>query len=92
MAHSFPTRRSSDRQGEALIGFGGGDHPLLAPILPLPASKPGNVGRPQIAPRLEVVRPHFILALPGLHQDEEVAEEDDAGPHPHEHLAQVDED
>ena len=36
--------------------------------------------------------PHFVFALPGLHQDEEVAEEDDAGQHPHEHLAQVHED
>jgi len=78
---------SPSRHDEALVGFGSGDHPLLAPILPLPANKPGNVGRPQIAPRLEVVRPHFILALPGLHQEQEVAEENDLGLHPHEHLA-----
>ena len=36
--------------------------------------------------------PHFVFAPPGLHQLEEVAEEEDAGPHPHEHLSQVHED
>ena len=33
-----------------------------------------------------------MRAIGQPNQDEEVAEEDDAGPHPHEHLAQVDED
>ena len=81
--------RPLGRQGEALVGVGGGDHPLPAPILPLSASEAGDVGRLQIIPCLEVVRPDFILALPGLHQNEEVAEEDDAGPHPHEHHSTV---
>jgi len=52
----------------------------------------GNVGRRQVTPHLEVVSPHFVLAPPGLHQNEEIAEEDDAGPHSHEHLAQMHED
>jgi hypothetical protein len=33
-----------------------------------------------------------VLSLPRLHQHEEMAEEGDAGGHPHEHLAEVDED
>ena len=92
MVHSFPTRRSSDRQGEALVGLGGGDHPIPAPLLPLSAGKAGNVRSRQVTPHLEVVPPHFVPAPSGPHQNEEVAEEDDAGPHSHEHLAQVHED
>jgi hypothetical protein len=33
-----------------------------------------------------------VLALPRPHQHEEVAEEGSTGPHPHEYLAEVDED
>src|SRR6185436_1708545 len=38
-----------------LVGFGGGDHPILAPLLPLPASKAGNVRRRRVAPCLEII-------------------------------------
>src|SRR6185437_16524865 len=45
------------RQGEALVGFGGGDHPIPAPLLSLSASKAGNVRSRQVTPYLEVVPP-----------------------------------
>src|SRR6185437_7228859 len=80
------------RQGKALVGFGGGNHPIPAPLLPPSASKARNVRSRQVAPYLEVVPSHFVPAPSGPHQNEEVAEEDDAGTHSHEHLAQVHED
>ena len=43
-------------------------------------------------PRLEVVRTEMVLGLLGLHQHEKMAEERGARRHPHEHLAQMDED
>src|SRR6185312_376716 len=55
-------------------------------------SKAGNVRSRRVTPYLEMVPPHFVPAPSGPHQNEEVAEEDEAGPHSHEHLTQVHED
>ena len=42
--------KSGRANDEVIMGVGGGDHPFLAPILPLPASEAGDVGRLQVAP------------------------------------------
>ena len=73
------------------MGFRGGDHPIRLPVFPFPTAEIGEVGGRRSKPRLEVVAPDLVLALPGLHQHEEIAEEGDAGLHPHKHLAQVNE-
>jgi hypothetical protein len=67
------------------------DH-LFTPLKVLSAAEGGDVGYGQIRPRLEVVGTEMVLGFPRLDQHEEMAEEGRAGGHPHEHLAEVDED
>jgi hypothetical protein len=80
------------RQGEAIVGLGAGDHPVGVPVFPPHAAEGRDVGAGRVRPRLEVVGAEVVLSLPRLHQHEEMAEEGGAGGHPHEHLAEVDED
>jgi hypothetical protein len=80
------------RQGKTVIGLCTGDHPVIAPVLPPRATKGGDVGHGWIWPRLEIVATEVVLALNRSHQHEELAKEGSAGCHPHEHLAEVDED
>jgi hypothetical protein len=80
------------RQDEAVVGLGTGDHPVDALVFPPHAAEGGDVGYGRIRPRLKVVGTKMVLSLPRLDQHEEMAEEGSAGGHPHEHLAEVDED
>src|SRR5688572_12992465 len=77
---------------EAIVGLGGGDHPIIVPVFPPCAAEGGDVGYGGIQPRLKVVGTKMVPSLPRLDQHEEVAEEGSTGGHPYEHLAEVDED
>jgi hypothetical protein len=80
------------RQHEAVIGLGASDHPVIVPIFPPCAAEGGDVGYGRIWPRLKIVGTKMVPSLPRLDQHEEVAEEGSTWGHPHEHLAEVDED
>jgi hypothetical protein len=70
------------QQDEAVVGFGAGNHPVVAPVFLPRTAKGGDVDDGWIWPRLVVVGTDVVPSLPGLDQHEEVAEEGSTGATP----------